>query len=74
LSRAKGRCMDLDANIASQKQMADDRINELEGIALDFKNKGKTLEDKIVHGTEKYLSLEKEVQTYRSLLEMEETR
>merc|ERR1719293_582450 len=52
--------------------MADATIDELQVENSDLKKKQADLEHTILSGKEKYSCLLKEVQTYRSLLEVEE--
>ena len=54
--------------------MADETIYELQVENTDLKIKQIELEHTILSGKEKYSFLLKEVQTYRSLLEVEENR
>jgi len=54
--------------------MADATIDELQVENSDLKKKQADLEHTILSGKEKYSCLLKEVQTYRSLLEVEENR
>ena len=63
-----------EAKVASQRGMADATIGELQCENSDLKKKQSELEDTILNGKEKYSCLLKEVQTYRSLLEVEENR
>lgn len=67
LRRAESKC-------ASQKGMADSAIEECTTENEDLKKKIGALEQKIMVGTEKYSTLTNELNTYRSLLEVEENR
>ena len=67
LRRAESKC-------ASQKGMADSAIEECTNENEDLKKKIGALEQKIMVGTEKYSTLTNELNTYRSLLEVEEDR
>ena len=66
--------MDLEANLASQKAMADEQIKELEESVADWKAKSEKAEATLRAGKDQYATLFKEVETYRNLLEIEETR
>ena len=68
------RISDLEASVASQKNMAEDKMAELDAEAKEWREKYQSSEELIKTGTDKYNSLRKEVETYRSLLEVEETR
>lgn len=74
LNRAKSRAMDLEADVASQKAMAEEKIKELNSSVSDWQNKFENLDEKMRTGKDQYNSLLKEVETYRSLLEIEENR
>ena len=68
------RINDLEADVVSQKSMADNKMKEMAEEAKEWKEKYESSEQLIKTGTDKYNSLKKEVETYRSLLEVEETR
>lgn len=74
LNRAKSRTMNLEADVASQKAMAEDKIGELNASNNEWKGKYEKLDDQMRCGKDQYNSLLKEVETYRSLLEIEENR
>lgn len=66
--------MNLEADVASQKAMAEDKIGELNASNNEWKGKYEKLDDQMRCGKDQYNSLLKEVETYRSLLEIEENR
>ena len=68
------RINDLEADVVSQKSMADDKMKEMAEEVKEWQEKYKSSEQLRKTGTDKYNSLKKEVETYRSLLEVEETR
>ena len=68
------RINDLEADVVSQKYMADDKMKEMAEEVKEWQEKYKSSEQLRKTGTDKYNSLKKEVETYRSLLEVEETR
>ena len=70
----RNRINDLEADVVSQKSMADNKMKEMAEEAKEWKEKYESSEQLIKTGTDKYNSLKKEVETYRSLLEVEETR
>ena len=70
----RNRINDLEADVVSQKSMADDKMKEMAEEAKEWQEKYESSEQLIKTGTDKYNSLKKEVETYRSLLEVEETR
>ena len=70
----RNRINDLEADVVSQKSMADDKMKEMTEEAKEWQEKYESSEQLIKTGTDKYNSLKKEVETYRSLLEVEETR
>lgn len=74
LQKAKTRAMNLQADVASQKAMAEEKIKELEESAAKADEKALQLELKMKSGKSQYDALLKEVETYRSLLEIEESR
>lgn len=74
LQKAKARAMDLEANLASQKAMADEQIKELEESVAEWKAKCEKAEATLRAGKDQYATLFKEVETYRNLLEIEESR
>jgi len=72
--KMRNRINDLEADVVSQKSMADDKMKEMAEEAKEWQEKYESSEQLIKTGTDKYNSLKKEVETYRSLLEVEETR
>ena len=68
------RINDLEADVVSQKSMADDKMKEMAEEVKEWQEKYKSSEQLRKTGTDKYNSLKKEVETYRSLLEVEEMR
>merc|ERR1719284_436401 len=72
--KMRNRINDLEADVVSQKSMADDKMKEMAEEAKEWQEKYESSEQLIKNGTDKYHSLQKEVETYRSLLEVEETR
>ena len=70
----RNRINDLEADVVSQKSMADDKMKEMAEEAKEWQEKYESSEQLIKTGTDKYNSLKKEVETYRALLEVEETR
>ena len=70
----RNRINDLEADVVSQKSMADDKMKEMAEEAKEWQEKYKSSEQLRKTGTDKYNSFKKEVETYRSLLEVEETR
>jgi len=74
LANTRDELRKAEAKVASQRGMADATIDELQVENTDLKKKQSELEHTILSGKEKYSCLLKEVQTYRSLLEVEENR
>jgi len=74
LANTRDELRKAEAKVASQRGMADATIDELQVENSDLKKKQAELEHTILSGKEKYSCLLKEVQTYRSLLEVEENR
>ena len=70
----RNRINDLEADVVSQKSMADDKMKEMAEEAKEWQEKYESSEQLIKTVTDKYNSLKKDVETYRSLLEVEETR
>ena len=70
----RNRINDLEADVVSQKSMADDKMKEMAEEAKEWQEKDKSSEQLRKTGTDKYNSFKKEVETYRSLLEVEEMR
>ena len=68
------RINDLEADVVSQKSMADDKMKETAKEVKEWQEKYESSEQLRKTETDKYNSLKKEVETYRSLLEVEETR
>jgi len=66
--------MELEADVASQKAMAEEKIKELNSSVSDWQEQFENLDEKMRTGKDQYNSLLKEVETYRSLLEIEENR
>ena len=66
--------MDLEADVASQKATAEEKINDLQSSVAEWQQKFEKLDEKMKSGKDQYNSLLKEVETYRSLLEIEENR
>merc|ERR1719277_979183 len=74
LARARDDLRAAEAEKASQKATADWNIEDLQKVNVELKTKADKLEHNLESGKEKYSSLLKEVETYRSLLEVEENR
>ena len=70
----RNRINDLEADVVSQKSMADDKMKEMAEEVKEWQEKYESSEQLRKTGTDKYNSLKKEVETYRSLLEVEEMR
>ena len=66
--------MDLEADVASQKATTEEKINDLQSSVAEWQQKFEKLDEKMKSGKDQYNSLLKEVETYRSLLEIEENR
>ena len=74
----RNRINDLEADVVSQKSMADDKMKEMAEEAKEWKEKYESAEKLIKTGTDKYNSLKNEVDTAlplltSQLLEAEET-
>ena len=74
MANARDELRRTESKCASQKGMADSAIEECTTENEDLKKKIEALEQKIMVGTEKYSTLTNELNTYRSLLEVEEDR
>jgi len=74
MARTRNRNMALEADLQSQKSMADEKVAELKEEANSWAEKHQQLESDMRTGKDMYATLLKEVETYRSLLEIEETR
>ena len=70
----RNRINDLEADVVSQKSMADDKMKEMAEEAKEWQEKYKSSEQLRKAGTDKYNSFKKDVETYRSLLEVQEMR
>jgi len=66
--------MELEADVASQKAIAEEKIKDLNSSVSDWQEQFEKLDEKMRTGKDQYNSLLKEVETYRSLLEVEENR
>jgi len=74
LSRVRDQLRSAEADAASLRSQADWNMDELKQQNEELKKKTNALENKLFEGKEKYGTLLKEVETYRSLLEVEENR
>jgi len=74
LVKSKDDLRTAEAELASQRATASWNMDDLKQQNDDFKTRVAEMETTILNGKEKYGTLLKEVETYRSLLEVEENR
>ena len=66
--------MELEADVASQKAIAEEKIKDLNSSVSDWQEQFEKLDEKMRTEKDQFNSLRKELETYRSLLEVEENR
>merc|ERR1712150_28140 len=74
LAKAKDELRTAEAEVASQRATASWNMDDLKAQNVEMKSKLAEMDETLNTGKEKYSTLLKEVETYRSLLEVEENR